>query len=110
MKKADGVQIAAFDLDFTQSGQFRTDVMQTGVNITFTENTAAINIELALTKDKNWVTISHVSGSEKPVNDTSNISNNRTILWIAGVVLATGIVIFFFFLIKKKRKRENRRY
>ena len=111
VKKADGVQIAVFDLDFTQGGQFRTDVTQTGVNITYTGKEAAINIEFALTKDQNGVKILQVSGSEKPVNDTSGISSNMTFLWIAGGVLATGVVIFFvFFLIKKKRKRETRRY
>jgi len=109
VKTADGVQIAAYELDFTKGEQFLSNVTQTGVNITYTDDTAAINIELMLTKGQDGAAITQVSGIDGPANDTPP-DNMIIIPWLAGGVLVICIVTGSLLLIRGKRKRTNRRY
>ena len=103
VKTAEGEKIAVFELAFSEGDAFNTDVTKAGVNITYTNSTATVNIEVKLMPDQSGAAISQASGSDNPqaVDFLGGIST--VLLWIGGSVLAVMLIALLVIILLKKR-------
>lgn len=99
--------VAAFELAFSEGEEFGMAISEKGVNITYTQSTETVNIEIKLISDKGSAVISQVSDSDKLRSSALLGEMGSALLWIGGVVLA-GMLIALRIIISLKKERKTR--
>lgn len=105
VKTPKGEEIAAFELSFSQGEEFDTDVTEKGVNVTFTNSTATVDIEVAVAADQSGATISHVQAVENPQTDDTSGGIGTVLLWIGGGIFAAAIIAALVIILLRKRRK-----
>jgi len=106
IKTAGGNKVAEFELTFKEGEQFSMNMTEKGVNITYTQSTEAVNIEIKLNPDLAGAEISRVSDSVIPHTGSASDGIDPVLLWIGGgsLVVLLGAAWLIIALGKKKKR------
>lgn len=102
IKTPKGENVASFELNFSQGEDFSSAMSEKGANITYTQKTETVTLEVTLKPDQSGAAISAVSASTPPKASGFLSVIGTVLLWVGGGVLV--IMLLLIFTSKRKVK------
>jgi hypothetical protein len=100
IKTPQGEKVATFELNFSQGKEFSSAKSDKGANITYTQKTETVTLEVTLNPDQSGAVISEVSASSQPQTNGFLSVIGSVLLWVGGGIL----VIMLLLILANKRK------